>query len=102
MQQFNGRIHDPSDGSPKSLERGFLSGPRGKEESILTLATNRPLLSKRARQFAENRRSPGNASLSEKCEAFLSLDKNPPGGRSLSPHRCREIRALATVASFPG
>lgn len=81
-------------GSLKSPGRGFLSGPQGKEVSILRIAMSRPLLSKHARKFAENRCPRGNASLSEKCEAFVSLDEDPPGGRSSSLRWSREIRAL--------
>lgn len=61
-------------------ERGFLSGSRGEENLFAKwLFANRPLLSECARQFAGNRRPPGNASLSEKCNAFVSLNEDRPG-----------------------
>lgn len=58
------------------MERGFLSRPRGEENLF---AANRPLLSKCARQFAGNNRPPRNASLTEKCDGFVSLSEDRPG-----------------------
>jgi len=45
------------------------------------MAASRLLLSKCARQFAGNRCAPRNASLSEKCDAFVSLNEDRPGRR---------------------